>query len=135
MLQSLVGQAVANAQLSEHGITSEAQLARYLGAYDGELVYPAGSTWTFSRFFVQQGFDVGWRLADSAGILWRVLEEFFPPPGRRQGKKHQSAGFRLDAITETIHSFLLDAMKDDRPGFRSTPERWEEAMLAARDRV
>lgn len=116
------------------GITTEGQLQLYLAAYDTALRFPVGTGWTYTRFFLQKAVDAGFQLATGSGTFFRVLRDSSPAKGPRRTKE-ASAGFRLDIISAAIHSFLLDAMKDDRANFEATPERWQEALLAACDEV
>jgi hypothetical protein len=36
--------------------------------------YPEGTPWSFSRFYVPQAFDAGYRLLDDASLLWQPFE-------------------------------------------------------------
>lgn len=111
------------------GLRSERELALYLGAFDSELVYPVGSGWSYSRFFLQHAYDGGWRLEASAKHLWAVLNETFKPASRSLLQD----GFRLDVVTDTVHSFLMDNMQHDLPQFDASYQRWQCALLTAVD--
>lgn len=115
------------------GIASERQLQTYLDAYDTALVFPPSTGWTYARFFLQEAFDAGFRLSSASGSFFQALRDSSPPKTRRPNES--SSGFRLDIITSAIHGFLLDAMQDDGGNFKATPERWQEALLAACDEV
>lgn len=116
------------------GIATERQLHNYMAAYDSALEYPPSSGWTYTRFFLQKAVDAGFRLADGSAALFEVLRDSSPSRKARRANA-VSAGFRLDLVTGAIHSFLLDAMKDDQAHFTSSTEHWEEALLAACDEV
>lgn len=48
------------------------EVATCLQGYD-RTVYPEGSQWTFSRFYLPASFDTGYRLVDDAHRLWMRL--------------------------------------------------------------
>lgn len=111
------------------GIKSQPMLADFLRHYDQDLTYPAGSTWTYSRFFLQQAFDRGWRLEGEAPLLWNALL------GITQAKAAaiRTTGFRLAWIVDAIHSFLLDGMPKDSKSFHGSVQMWEECILSGAD--
>jgi hypothetical protein len=111
------------------GLRSEEELGAYLRAYDEKLVYPAGSGWSYSRFFLQKAYDSGWRLTSSSATLWTLMKETLKP-GARELLQH---GFRLDIVTDTIHNFLLDAMQTDASEFTASRERWAIALAVVVD--
>lgn len=111
------------------GIKSQTMLAGFLRHYDQDLTYPSGSTWTYSRFFLQQAFDRGWRLEAEAPLFWDALL------GITQSKASaiRTTGFRLAWIVDAIHSFLLDGMPQDSKSFRGSVQMWEECILSGAD--
>jgi len=61
-------------ELAFRGISSEAECAAVMGAYDrGE--FPASSGWNYTRFFVPLAHAAGLRLAESAPRLWRAFDD------------------------------------------------------------
>lgn len=111
------------------GLRTERDLALYMNAFDEHLIYPVGSSWSYSRFFMQHAYDRGWRLEQGAHILWMVLNESLQPTARTLVQD----GFRLDIVTDTIHSFLVDNMPHDAVAFSHTYQAWQSALLAAVD--
>jgi hypothetical protein len=56
------------------GVCSAEDCAAILATYDrGE--YPAGSGWTYTRFFLPEAYGAGLRLAQEAGRLWGAFED------------------------------------------------------------
>lgn len=55
-----------------------------LKGYDEVSEHPAGSGWSYSRYFFPAAFASGWRMASSAGALWeafrQIREETALPP-------------------------------------------------------
>ena len=114
------------------GLQSVSGLQKYLEAYDSKLRFPFGSEWPYTRFFLQKAYDGGFRLGElSASELWPILTEEMKPVAKGRLKVD---GVGLALITDTIHAFLLDAMRHDSAKFISTPERWRDALLAASDK-
>lgn len=113
------------------GLHSDLELKKYLQAYDSTLTFPAGSQWPYTRFFLQKAYDSGFRLGDCAGELWPLLEEFVKAAKKTRPKID---GIGLALITDAIKHFLLDSMRDDSEEFKSSPTRWQEALLAASDK-
>lgn len=111
------------------GIKSLAMLADFLRHYDQDLTYPAGSTWTYSRFCLQQAFEQGWRLEAEAPLFWNALV------GITQAKAAaiRTTGFRLAWVVDAIHSFLLDGMSQDSASFRGSIQMWEDCILSGAD--
>jgi hypothetical protein len=108
------------------GIKNAQSLANLLAQFDSRLVYPDGSAWSYSRFFIRDGFDHGWRLEHEAPLLWEAL------CGITQEKKSaiKMTGFRMAWIIDAVHSFLVDGMSEDSKKFRGTLKMWEECILS-----
>lgn len=108
------------------GIRDVSALAKVLSSYDDKLFYPEGSEWSYSRYFLQQAFDSGWRLLNESEPFWAALIEV---SGQRASRAKKS-GFRTAWVIDAIHSFLLDNMKNDMVDFRGGQSRWAECLLS-----
>jgi hypothetical protein len=60
-------------ELSFHGIRNAGDVATCLNGYD-QTAYPEASGWSFTRFYIPQAFDSGYRLVSDADTLWRAFE-------------------------------------------------------------
>ncbi|MFM0758145.1 AAA family ATPase [Paraburkholderia strydomiana] len=60
-------------ELSFYGIRNAEDVATCLNGYD-QTAYPEGSEWTFTRFYIPQAFDSGYRLVSDADTLWQAFE-------------------------------------------------------------
>jgi hypothetical protein len=60
-------------ELSFYGIRNAEDVARCLNGYD-QTAYPEGGEWTFTRFYIPQAFDSGYRLVSDADTLWQAFE-------------------------------------------------------------
>lgn len=111
------------------GLKTKSMLCRFLEHYDSLLVYPAGSEWFYSRFFVKEAFDRGWRLKDEAVNFWDALVKV----SEAKPNEIKSSGFRLAWVVDTIHGFMLDAMAKDKPSFHGSVALWEELLQQSTD--
>lgn len=112
------------------GIKSEDMLTTFLANYDDQLYFPVGSSWSYSRYFLSEAFEHGWRLQHEGPVFWQALCS----ETDAQPKLIKSTGFRLAWIVDAIHAFLLDSMKDDSPKFHGTVDMWQELLSASTDR-
>jgi hypothetical protein len=60
-------------ELAFYGIRNAKDVATCLSDYD-EAAYPERSEWSFTRFYVPQAFDAGYRLVSDADVLWDAFE-------------------------------------------------------------
>lgn len=60
-------------ELAFSGIRNAQDVATCLNGYD-QMAYPEGTPWSFTRFYVPQAFDAGYRLVSDAGLLWQTFE-------------------------------------------------------------
>jgi hypothetical protein len=60
--------------LAFYGIRNARDVATCLNGYD-QTAYPEGSGWSFTRFYVPQAFDAGYRLINDADVLWNAFEK------------------------------------------------------------
>jgi hypothetical protein len=56
-----------------HGIRSKDELKEVLKTYDTEE-YPADSGWSYSRFFADESFRKGWRIANWSSQIWEGFQ-------------------------------------------------------------
>lgn len=108
------------------GVRDITALSEILTSYDEKLFYPEESDWSYSRYFLQQAFDDGWRLERETLTFWTALKEV---AGQRAGAAKRT-GFRTAWVIDAIHSFLLDGMKNDGVDFQGSQTRWAECLLS-----
>lgn len=108
------------------GIKNLQMLEALLRQFDSRLVFPAGSAWTYSRFYLQQAFDHGWRLEQEAKFLWEALCNIT----KEKRSAIKTTGFRMAWIIDSVHSFLLDGMEQDAKKFQGTIDMWEECVMS-----
>src|SRR5471030_3472680 len=59
--------------LAFYGIRNAQDVATCLNGYD-QTAYPERTHWSFTRFYVPQSFDAGYRLTSDAAVLWQAFE-------------------------------------------------------------
>lgn len=89
------------------GCAGREDLATILVAYDGEKRYPEDSDWTYTRFFLPEAYDSGFRLKDFAELIWPALIEAAKPLG--------TGTVPMEHLTRTIEHLLLANRKADSP--------------------
>ncbi|CAD6562214.1 hypothetical protein LMG28727_07687 [Paraburkholderia kirstenboschensis] len=60
-------------ELAFYGIRNAQDVATCLNGYD-QTAYPEGTPWSFTRFYVPEAFDAGYRLVSDARQLWQTFE-------------------------------------------------------------
>lgn len=111
------------------GIASALDLRQVMHAYDDptELEYPAGSNWSFTRFFVPQAYKQGWRLASCALECW----EQFRKLSLQRLKSSERTGklsIGMEWVAGAIQHFLVYSADFDCPDIKVSPENWRHAI-------
>jgi hypothetical protein len=71
--QTQIGARLMVEELAFSGVRSAQEVATCLNGYD-ETSFPRGSGWSFTRFFLPQAVEAGYRLADDSQALWNAFE-------------------------------------------------------------
>jgi AAA domain len=107
------------------GIRSVDELKMTLGGYDNS-VFPPGTNWTFTRYFLRDAFDAELRLANEAQRLWDTFEEAF-----RLARFESTLELPMQNLTRAVEVALLDSMEFDDHDFHLTPAVWTEAVAVS----
>ncbi|WP_309601212.1 ATP-binding protein, partial [Burkholderia multivorans] len=108
-------------ELSFYGIRNVDDVATCLNGYD-QTAYPETSDWSFTRFYLPQAFDAGYRLLDDAGELWRAFEAAHHKaslPGRLE--------IPMESFARAVEIVLKDSELMDAPGYCPEPTLWTHA--------
>ncbi|EET04332.1 hypothetical protein [Burkholderia pseudomallei] len=92
-----------------------------LGGYD-QTAYPETSDWSFTRIYLPQAFNAGYRLLDDAGELWRAFEAAHHKarlPGRLE--------ISMESFARAVEIVLKDSELMDAPGYCPEPTLWTHA--------
>lgn len=87
------------------GCTSVDDLHRILNSYDSESEYPEGSGWSYTRFFLPEGYEAGFRLANYADPIWQALSN--------ATGSYIEAGIPMEHICLTVEYLLLVLRTED----------------------
>lgn len=104
------------------GVRSAVDAATCLKSYD-DHEYPAGSGWSFTRYFYPYAFDAGLRLENGAHFLWNAF-----------ALAHQHAALAgeveipMEYLSRAVEAVLLDGLLRDAVDFDLTEKRWIEVV-------
>lgn len=111
------------------GIKSQKILCNILSQFDSKLFYPAESEWPYSRFFMKEAFDNGWRLEKEGENYWPALCNC----SQAKSSDIEASGFRMAWVLDTVHGFFLDCMELDNPGFHGSIPLWDSILRDSTD--
>lgn len=105
------------------GLRSAKEIATCLGSYDQTPVR-IGTKWTFTRFYFEGAYDVGWRLEPEAEVAWDAFIE-----GLSMAQiSMREEGIPMLYFTRTIES-LFRNNSDSRPSFNGfSRAQWAKAV-------
>jgi hypothetical protein len=109
-------------EMAFYGVRNADDVATCLLGYD-ETTYPQGNSWTFTRFYVPQAFDAGYRLANDAYVLWRVFEEAHNKaclPGRLE--------IPMESFVRAVEIVLKESELRDDAHYCPDPTMWTHAV-------
>jgi len=109
-------------ELAFFGIRNANDVATCLSGY-GETVFPHGTNWTFTRFYLPQATDHGYKLVQDAQILW---DEFAAIHSKAcLGSKLE---IPMESFTRAVEIVLKESELQDSPDFRPSVEMWRYAV-------
>lgn len=106
-----------------NGCASEQDLEQILSAYDEEQYYPEDSDYTFTRFFLPQAYDSGFRLRHYTQPLWKAL--------RSASKQMDVDSIPMEHLSRSIEFILVLAQQSDANSFKLTRELIDIAVQAS----
>lgn len=112
-------------ELAFFGIRNANDVATCLTGY-GHTTFPCGTDWTFTRFYVQQAVDAGYRLLDDAQTLWDAFV-----------KIHHKAGLAgtleipMESFTRAVEIVLKESALQDAPAYRPSADLWTQAVRSS----
>lgn len=98
-------------------------LAKILIAYDDEKRYPENTDWTYTRFFLSEAYDAGFRLNKYADLLWSLLIDASKPLG--------TGTVPMEHLSRTIEYLLLAGRNADSPQFELNDVQVQAAVDAS----
>lgn len=89
----------------------------------GQTTFPRETDWTFTRFYLPQAVEAGYRLIDDAQILWDAFLNI-----------HNKSGFAspleipMESFTRAVEIMLKDSELQDSPTYRPSADLWASAV-------
>lgn len=114
------GEAIVNRfMLYEHpfrGIRDKEDFTECLSYYDS-AIYPQGTNWTYTRFFLPEAFDAGLRLQDYGDMLWNAFQDSYHDLGIKADME-----IPMKYFTKTIEMLLTENCENDGSSFSLSRE-------------
>lgn len=110
------------------GISSARELRDVLDCYDDPVQqeYPQGSGYCYTRFFLPQAFEHGWRLASCAGLCWELFEDQARKKLELAVSTKISVG--MEWVAGAVQYALTHYADYDRPQFSISRKEWQVAI-------
>jgi hypothetical protein len=109
-------------ELAFHGIRNAEDVATCLNGYD-QTAYPVGTQWSFTRFYVPQAFDVGYRLVSDAATLWNSFEA-----AHHKASLPCRLEIPMESFARAVEVVLKDSELMDAPGYCPDQSLWAYAV-------
>jgi hypothetical protein len=109
-------------QFPFHGIRYAEDVATCLNGYD-QTAYPEGSDWSFTRFYLPQTFDSGYRLVGDAGALWQAFEA-----AHHKASLPGNLEIPMDSFVRAVEIVLKESELKDAPGYCPDAALWTHAV-------
>ncbi|BFT63545.1 ATP-binding protein [Pseudomonas moorei] len=114
------GEAIVNRfMLYEHpfrGIKEKEDFVQCLSYYDS-AIYPEGTNWTYTRFFLPEAFAAGFRLESFGDLLWQSFNDSY-----RELNIKVAMEVPMKYFTKTIEMLLTENTDNDSADFNLTRE-------------
>lgn len=112
-------------ELAFFGIRNAKDVATCLAGYD-QTVFPRGTNWTFTRYYLPQAVDAGYRLTDDAQVLW----DAFVTIHNRSGLGG-TLEIPMESFTRAVEIVLKESELLDAPGYQPSDDLWTQAVRSS----
>ncbi|TCG00938.1 hypothetical protein BZM26_09175 [Paraburkholderia strydomiana] len=109
-------------ELAFYGIRNAHDIATCLNGYD-QTAYPEGTPWSFTRFYVPEAFDAGYRLVSDAALLWQTFEA-----AHHKASLPGSLEIPMESFARAVEIVLKESEIKDAPGYCPEPVVWTHAV-------
>jgi hypothetical protein len=109
-------------ELSFYGIRNAQDVATCLNGYD-QTAYPEGTPWSFTRFYVPQAFDAGYRRLNDAGVLWQAFEA-----AHHKASLPGSLEIPMESFARAVEIVLKESELKDALGYCPQAALWTYAV-------
>lgn len=105
--------------VSFEGCSSAAELKTLLKGYDEHSEFPENSGWSYTKFFLPEAFENGFRISNFSGEIWEELIKVSVDVG---------PGLPMEHVCNTIEYLLKANVNADCANFSLTSKEIEEAV-------
>lgn len=109
-------------ELAFFGIRNARDVATCLAGYD-QIMFPRGTEWSFTRFYLPKAVDAGYLLVTDAQVLWDGFEAIHNKSGL--GGKLE---IPMESFTRAVEIVLKESELQDTPDYRPSSELWMQAV-------
>jgi hypothetical protein len=109
-------------ELAFCGIRNSKDVATCLAGYDNST-FPRNSDWTFTKFYMQRGFDSGYKLVDDAQVLWDAFLSLHNKSGLPGNLE-----IPMESFTRAVEIVLKDSQVLDAVKYRPAKALWIQAV-------
>jgi hypothetical protein len=118
----IAGKTQIVARLMFYGIRNAQHVATCLNGYD-QTAYPEGTPWSFTRFYVPEAFDAGYRLLSDARLLWQTFEA-----AHHKASLPGSLEIPMESFARAVEIVLKESEIKDGPGYCPEAALWTHAV-------
>lgn len=109
-------------ELSFYNIRNAEDVATCLNGYD-QTAYPEGGEWTFTRFYIPQAFDSGYRLVSDADTLWQAFEA-----AHHKANLAGRLAIPMESFARAVEIVLKESELRDSAGYCPEAALWTYAV-------
>ncbi|WP_031358324.1 ATP-binding protein [Caballeronia sordidicola] len=109
-------------ELAFSGIRNAEDVATCLNGYD-QTAYPERTPWSFTRFYVPQSFDAGYRLTSDATVLWQAFED-----AHHKASLPGILDLPMESFARAVEIVLKDSELRDAPGYCPDAALWTHSV-------
>jgi hypothetical protein len=109
-------------ELAFSGIRNAEDVATCLNGYD-QTAYPERTPWSFTRFYVPQSFDAGYRLTSDATVLWQAFED-----AHHKASLPGILDLPMESFARAVEIVLKDSELKDAPGYCPDAALWTHSV-------
>jgi hypothetical protein len=109
-------------ELAFSGIRNAEDVATCLNGYD-QTAYPERTPWSFTRFYVPQAFDAGYRLTADAAALWQAFED-----AHHKASLPGNLEIPMESFARAVEIVLKESELKDASGYCPEAALWTHAV-------
>ncbi|MCC8397481.1 ATP-binding protein [Paraburkholderia sp. MMS20-SJTR3] len=109
-------------ELAFYGIRNAQDVATCLNGYD-QTAYPERTPWSFTRFYIPEALDAGYRLVSDARQLWQTFKA-----AHHKASLPGNLDLPMESFVRAVETFLKESEITDAPGYCPEPALWTHAV-------